>query len=100
MKSSDEKCRLAKKFGLYYRCLGDDQLGIKDIGGCKEIYHYLLHREKSPFLWSETKEDENKEEDKKKDKGSSCDTEGDTDRCPTEQHKGRKRSSLHCGQFQ
>ena len=82
MKSSDEKWRLAKKFELCYRCLGNDHLGNAckrskscNIGGCKEN-HYLLHREKSPFLRSETKENENKE-DKKEDKGSGFDTEGD-----------------------
>ena len=71
---------VGKKFGLCYRCLGDDHLGNAckrskscNIDGCKENHHYLLHREKSPFLRSETKEDENKEEDKKKDNGSGCD---------------------------
>ena len=89
MKSLDKKWHLAKKFGLCYRCFGDDYLGnaCKRSKSCsisigKENHHYLLHREKSPFLRSKTKEEENKEkenkeEDKKTDKGSGCDTEGD-----------------------
>ena len=84
VKSADEKWRLAKKLGLCYRCLGDDHLGNAckrskscHIGGCKENHHYLLHREKSPLPRIETKKEESKEGDKKKDNGSGCDTEGD-----------------------
>ena len=82
VKSADEKWRLAKKLGLCYRCLGDDHLGNAckrskscNIGGCKENHHYLLHREKSPLPRIETKKEESKEGDKKKDNGSGCDTE-------------------------
>jgi hypothetical protein len=84
VKSADEKWRLAKKLGLCYLCLSDDHLGNTcrrsksyNIGGCKENHHYLLHREKSPLPRIETKKEESKEGDKKKDNGSGCDTEGD-----------------------
>ena len=84
VKSADEKWHLVKKFGLCYRCLGDVHLGNAckrskscNIGCCKENHHHLLHREKSPLPRIETKKEESKEGDKKKDKGSGCDTEGD-----------------------
>ena len=84
VKSADVKWRLAKKFGLCYRCLGDDHLGNEcrrskscNIGGCKENHHYLLHREKSAVPRTETKEEGSKDEDKKKDNGRGVNTEGD-----------------------
>ena len=88
VKSADEKWRLAKKFGLCYRCLGDDHLGNAcrrskscNIGGCKENHHYLLHQDKSSLPMTKTKEEESKEKENKeedrKDTGRGCDTEGD-----------------------
>ncbi len=46
----DEKCKIAKRAGLCYRCLGKDHLGNScarsrqcNINGCKETHHRLLH---------------------------------------------------------
>ena len=82
-KAADEKWRLAKKFGLCYRCLGDDHLGNTctrskscNIGGCRESHHYLLHRDRSSLPRTETKEEKSKAGDKE-DNGSGYDTEGD-----------------------
>ena len=81
--AAEEKWKLVKKFGLCYRCLGDNHLGSAckwtrrcNIDGCNENHHYLLHTQKS--VPQPPNEDRN--EQVKDDSESGPNTEGDGQR--------------------
>ena len=80
---TEEKWKVAKKFGLCYRCLGGNHIGSAckwtrrcNVNGCSENHHYLLHRPKIP---PQSPNVEQREDGKAEGTGSN--TEGD------DQHK-------------
>ena len=71
---------MAKKLGLYYRCLGDNHLGNAckwnrqcNIDGCNETHHYLLHRPRDSSKAPSNEKDDNM----KVESGPGSNTEGD-----------------------
>ena len=82
---TEEKWKVAKKFGLCYCCLGDNHKGNTckwnkkcNIDGCNDNRHYLLHRPK--ILPPKKPDTSNKEQpdNTTKEDGPGANTEGDS----------------------